>query len=294
MTQTICLHHNDEDGRASGAVVRYALGREVDLFETDYDGRETPWDSILKAKRVIVVDFSFPIEDMQKMAAGREFIWIDHHKSALTELREVSLDWPGLRDINKAACVLTWNYFFPERQVPRAITLIGDRDIWRWAEKDTGAFTEGIHVRETRADNDKLWVPLLDEDPVTMKTILEEGQRLREIRLEEIKHKVERLGFEVEFEGHRTLVINSAGNGDFGQRGRDLGYEIVYCYEDQLQRDILTTSVTLFSRQADVSVIARRYGGGGHTNAAGFSFPRTSSPFPPEADVKWPSEDQQE
>jgi oligoribonuclease NrnB/cAMP/cGMP phosphodiesterase (DHH superfamily) len=293
MTSTLCLHHNDADGRASGAIVRYALVRNVELFETDYDGREIPWDIISKTDRIVVVDFSFPIEDMLKMATEREFIWIDHHKSALDELKDVSRDWPGLRDITKAACVLAWNYFFPERPVPRAVTLIGDRDIWRWAEKDTGAFTEGIHVRETRADNDALWVPLLEEDPTTMNMILDEGRRLREIRLEEIKKKVERLGFEVEFEGHRTLAINTSGNGDLGQRGRDLGFEIVYCYEDQMQRDILTTVVTLFSRQADVSVIARRYGGGGHANAAGFSFPRTSSPFPPEADVKWILNDNQ-
>jgi oligoribonuclease NrnB/cAMP/cGMP phosphodiesterase (DHH superfamily) len=293
MTHTICFHHNDEDGRASGAIVRYALARDVELHETDYDGREIPWDSIITADRIIVVDFSFSVEDMQKMAEGREFIWIDHHKSAITEYKEASRDWPGLRDISKAACVLAWNYFFPDRKVPRAVVLIGDRDIWRWAEKDTGAFTEGIHVRETQADNDALWVPLLEEDPAVMDTILTEGRRLREIRIEEIKKKVDRLGFEVEFEGHRTLAINTAGNGDLGQRGRDLGFEIVYCFEDQMQRDILTTSVTLFSRQADVSVIARRYGGGGHKNAAGFSFPRTTSPFPPDADVKWVPQDNQ-
>lgn len=287
MTDTICLHHNDADGRASGAIVRYALARNVELYETDYDGREIPWDLIAKTNRVIVVDFSFPLEDMQKMAMGREFIWIDHHKSALTGLNETSRGWPGLRDITKAACVLTWNYFFPERKIPRAIILIGDRDIWSWAEADTGAFTEGLHVRETRADNDALWVPLLEEEPKAMKVILNEGKRLREIRLSEIEQKVERIGFEVEFEGHRTLAINDSGNGDFGQRGRDLGFEIVYCYEDQMQRDTLTTVVTLFSRQADVSVIARKYGGGGHANAAGFSFPRTNSPFPPKAAVKW-------
>ena len=287
MTATICLHHNDADGRASGAIVRYALVRNVELYETDYDGREIPWDHIEKADRVVVVDFSFPLEDMQRMARGREFIWVDHHKSALVELAGASHGWIGLRDITKAACVLTWNYFFPERKVPRAIILIGDRDIWKWAEADTGPFTEGLHVRETQADNDALWVPLLDEDPETMKAILDEGKRLREIRLEEIKNKIDHTGFEVEFEGHRTLAINASGNGDFGQRGRDLGYEIVYCYEDQMQRDILTTVVTLFSRQADVSEIARKYGGGGHLNAAGFSFTRSSSPFPPGADVKW-------
>ncbi|MBN2388838.1 MAG: hypothetical protein JXB85_17615 [Anaerolineales bacterium] len=291
MIQTVCFHHNDLDGRASAAIIRYALGGDIQLFETDYDDLTIPWDRVSGAGRVIVVDFSFPAQVMQELAAGRELIWIDHHKSALIELKEISRDWPGLRDLSEAACVLAWKTFFPVRPVPRAVTLIGDRDIWRWAEADTGAFTEGLHVRDTRADNDALWVALLEEDPSIMRVILDEGSRLREIRLAEMKDRVARRGFEVAFEGYRTLVLNAPGNGDLGQRGRDLGYEIVYCYEDQMQRDTLTTKVTLFSRQADVSVIARRYGGGGHAHAAGFSFPRAATPFPPEADVKWSQED---
>jgi len=283
----MCFYHNDADGRASGAIVRFALGRDIQLFEMDYDARAIPWNRIADADRIVLVDFSLPLEDMQKMAAGREFIWIDHHLSALNELEETSRDWPGLRDISEAACVLTWKYFFPNKPIPRAITLIGDRDIWRWAEADTGAFTEGLHVRDTSVEQDDLWVPLLEDDPDFIKTILDEGRRLREIRLAQIQRLVDQRGFEIEFEGHRTLAINTHGNGDLGQRGRDLGYEIVYCYEDQMHRDILTTVVTLFSRQVDVSLIARRYGGGGHTGAAGFSFPRSSTPFPPEAAVKW-------
>lgn len=287
MTMTICFHHNDQDGRACAAIVRYALGREVQLFEMDYDDTKIPWDVISGAGRVIVADFSFPIQDMQKMASGREFIWIDHHKSALAAMDEISGGWPGLRDLSEAACVLTWRYFLPERPVPRAITLIGDRDTWSWAETETGAFTEGLYVQDTRPANDSLWVPLLEEDPDFMKKILDEGRRLREIHLGEVKSLVERRGFEVEFEGYRTLVINTSADGDLGQRGRDLGYDIIYCYEDRMQQDVLTTAVTLFSRQADVSLIAREYGGGGHATAAGFSFPRGSTPFPSKASVKW-------
>jgi oligoribonuclease NrnB/cAMP/cGMP phosphodiesterase (DHH superfamily) len=287
MKQAICFHHNDPDGRASGAIARYALGHELLLVESDYDEQPLPWDQIATADQVYVLDFSFPIAEMQKMAAGREFTWIDHHKSALAELNGVADDWPGIRDLSEAACVLTWKYFFPQRPVPRAIILIGDRDIWRWAEADTGAFTEGLHVRDTHAENDALWVPLLEGDPETIKLITDEGIRLLEIRLSEINKQIEQLGFEVQFEGQRTLVINVPGNGDLGQRGRDLGYEIIYCYEDRIQAGQITTSVTLFSRQVDVSVIARRYGGGGHAHAAGFSFSRSTTPFPPDADVKW-------
>lgn len=287
MSLTICFHHNDEDGRASGAIVRYALGKEVHLVEVDYDDLTIPWPLVEKASKVIVVDFSFPPQEMQKLATGREFIWIDHHISAIKEMEKASAQWAGIRDINEAACVLTWKFFFPTRAVPRAIVLVGDRDIWRWAEKDTGAFGEGLYVRDTRAENDSLWQPLLENDPKVLNEILKEGARLREIRLDEINALVERRGFEVKFFGERTLAINAPGNGDLGQRGRDLGYEIVYCYEDQMQQGVLSTNVTLFSKEVDVSVIAKKFGGGGHAHAAGFSFKRSSSPFPPEADVQW-------
>ena len=287
MTNAICFHHNDADGRASGAIARYALGRALVLIESDYDEQPIPWGQVATTDQVYVLDFSFNIADMQKLAAGRSLTWIDHHKSALVELNDAAVNWQGIRDLSEAACVLTWRYFFPTRPVPKAITLIGDRDIWRWAEADTGAFTEGLHVQDTHADNDNLWVPLLEADPEILQSITVEGRRLREIRLADINKQIERLGFEVQFEGHRTLVINAPGNGDLGQRGRDLGFEIVYCYEDRLQLGKLTTSVTLFSREADVSVIARRYGGGGHAQAAGFSFSRGITPFPPGADVKW-------
>lgn len=287
MSTTICFYHNDEDGRASGAIVRYALGKDVCLIEIDYDDPTIPWEQIEKAGKVIVADFSFPLEEMKKLARGREFIWIDHHISAIKEMESAAEHWLGLRDIQEAACVLTWKYFFPERAIPQAILLIGDRDIWRWAEKDTGAFGEGLCVRNTRADNDSLWKPLLENDPKVFDEILTEGVRLREIRLAEIHDLIERRGFEVKFYGERTLAINAPGNGDLGQRGRDLGYDIVYCYEDQMQRGILMTHVTLFSKEVDVSEIAKKFGGGGHMHASGFSFPRSNSPFPPEAVVRW-------
>ena len=287
MTKTICFHHNDADGRASGAVVRYALGEEVTLFEVDYDGRPIPWGEVEKADKVIVVDFSFPRKGMERMADGRALVWIDHHKSAITELGEVSRNWVGLRSIDEAACVLSWKYFFPERPVPRAIILVGDRDIWRWAEKETGDFNEGLYNRNYEAWNDDLWRPLLDNDKALLENITAEGHQSNIIRLREIKRMVQERGFVVQFEGHKTLAVNEKGNGDIGQYIRDCGYDIAYCYFDTMQNNIVATTVTLFSEMTDVSVIARKFGGGGHAGAAGFSFSRVKTPFPPSANVDW-------
>ena len=114
MTKTICFHHDDADGQGSGAVVRYALGPDVLLFEADHDDRPIPWDEVNDADKIIVVDFSFPLETMLKFADGRDLIWIDHHKSAIAQLGEYAEEWNGLQSIDEAACVLSWKYFFPE------------------------------------------------------------------------------------------------------------------------------------------------------------------------------------
>jgi uncharacterized protein len=287
MTKSICFHHNDPDGQASGAIVRYALGNSVTLIESDYGGTPIPWDLVERAEQIIVTDFSFPAADMQRLAEGRELVWIDHHKSAIAEFSDIADDWPGIRDISEAACVLTWKYFFPERPVPRAIVLIGDRDIWRWAEKDTGPFNESLYNQDHKADNAAFWKPLFEDDQAVLAKMIEEGAWLREINLRNVDQMMAARSFEVRFEGYSTLAVNANGNGDVGNYGRERGYEIIYCYIDQMQNDVLTTNVTLFSAKVDVSVIAHRYGGGGHAGAAGFSFPRGDTPFPPESEVQW-------
>ena len=224
---------------------------------------------------------------MKRLAEGRELVWIDHHKSAMLEFEGIADNWPGIRDISEAACVLTWKYFFPERPVPKAIVLIGDRDVWRWAEKDTGPFGESLYNQDHHATNAEFWKPLLEDDQAVLTEMIEEGVRLREITLRDIDHLMVARSFEVRFDGYHTLAVNTRGNGDIGNYGRDRGFEIVYTYVDEMQAGGLTTVVTLFSNKIDVSVIAKRYGGGGHAGAAGFSFPRRATPFPPGSHVVW-------
>lgn len=282
---TLCLHHNDADGRASGAIVRRALGQEVRLYEVNY-GDSLPWQELLAAEHVLIVDFSLPKADMLQLAAGRKLTWIDHHISALQEMQDVALHWPGIRSIDEAACVLTWRYFFPDQPLPRAVILIGDRDIWRMAETDTRPFNEGFYQENTRPDNDSFWEALLSDDHELVNGLIERGQIFLEARMRTIRRYVKHYGFAVRFEGCRTMAVNRNGDGDLGEYIRNLGYDIAYCYIDGEQNGRLMTFVTLFSNSVDVSVIAQKFGGGGHRGAAGFSFERAASPFPSGATVE--------
>jgi oligoribonuclease NrnB/cAMP/cGMP phosphodiesterase (DHH superfamily) len=282
--QTICLHHNDADGRASAAIVRRALGKGVAFFEMNY-GEPVPWEAARQAKRIIVVDFSLQKEEMLRMAELGELIWIDHHISAINEFSQISKHWSGLRDTREAACVLTWKYFFPDQPVPRGIVLISDRDAWHWVEEETGPFDEGLYQKDTDPSNDELWEPLLEDDPQAVADLVSRGSILREARLNNIRRKVDQYGFPVVFEGHRVLAINTRGNGDIGAYVRDLGYDMAYCYVDNCQNNTLMTFVGLYSSKVDVSKIATKFGGGGHRGASGFSFERDCEPFPPGANV---------
>jgi oligoribonuclease NrnB/cAMP/cGMP phosphodiesterase (DHH superfamily) len=286
--KTLCLHHNDTDGRAAAAVIRKALGKEVLLYEMDY-GNMLPLEQVIIADEIIIVDFSLPKDEMLKLASYHSLTWIDHHKSSILEMKGVSDDWPGVRNTDEAACVLTWQYYFPDKSVPRAVTLIGDRDIWRWAEHETGAFNEGLYQQDTRPTNDKLWTPLLNGDPGILENIITKGKDLREARLRDIRRTVLNRGFSVTIEGNRTLVLNIRGSGDIGEQVRSLGYDMAYCYADNLHNGEITTYVSLYSKDVDVSIIANRFGGGGHPGAAGFHFKRGPSPFPAGLEVEFDS-----
>ncbi len=280
----ICLHHNDADGRASGAIVRRALGPEVALHEINY-GDAVPWQRIQASDKVLIVDFSLTRDDMIAIAQGRQLIWIDHHISAIQEMADSASNLPGLRSLEAAACVLCWRYFFPGIPVPHAVLLISDRDTWSLTEPDSGAFAEGLHQKNTKPENDALWTPLLDDDQAAVNNLIEEGRVLLGARLRAMRRFVNSYGYRVSFEGHNTLAVNRRGDGDMGQYIRDLGYTLGYCYVDGFQDGKLKTFVTLFSAEVDVAQIASRFGGGGHRGAAGFSFDRGNSPFPPGSQV---------
>ena len=279
-SKTICLHHNDTDGRASAAIIRKALGPQVLLYEMDY-GDIPPLDHILTTDNIIIVDFSLPKNEMVNLATYHNLTWIDHHKTSIDELIGISDDWPGIRDQNEAACVLTWQFYFPNQPVPTAVKLIGDRDIWKWAEIETGSFNEGLYQLDTRPFKDELWTPLLENDSTLLAQIIENGRILRSARLKSIHKALNGSGFPVILEGYHTFVVNIRGSGDIGQKIREMGYEIGYCYSDSFQNGEIKTFVSLYSDRVDVSIIAQKYGGGGHQGAAGFHFNRGISPFPP-------------
>lgn len=85
----IC-HHNDLDGYAAAYVAWRAckwyklIPSELISFHEITYGKEFPFSEIRNEDVVIIVDYSLPVNDMQKLLDITPcVIWIDHHKTAM-------------------------------------------------------------------------------------------------------------------------------------------------------------------------------------------------------------------
>jgi oligoribonuclease NrnB/cAMP/cGMP phosphodiesterase (DHH superfamily) len=83
-----------------------------------------------------------------------KIIVIDHHKAALDNIEKYSNSISIIRhdDKEKSGCILTWEYFFPDREIPWFLRYISDRDTWSWklenSKEINAALFEDRHITQ--------------------------------------------------------------------------------------------------------------------------------------------------
>lgn len=131
------LHHDDWDGIVSAWVVSRNASQPCDLYPVQY-GKPLP-ARIEGCDHVYVVDFSYPADVLNALAANNARLTIiDHHKSAIESLQSwtppanataVLKSHDGIRPV--AACELTWWHLSLSRP-PLLVQYVATRDTWRF------------------------------------------------------------------------------------------------------------------------------------------------------------------
>ncbi len=291
--KSICFYHSaDLDGHCSGAIVKKAIP-DVELIGINY-GDEFPWDKIDSETTVYMVDFCLQPFDLmlQLNNSCRKLVWIDHHKSAIGEYQEIAIDIYGMRNIKKAACELCWEYFFTGGELPRTVKMLGRYDVWdksdnKMWENEILPFQFGMRLYDTDPSltgEDNAWFHLFyplpnygenerifygDLENSYYNSVVNEGTTILRYQRQTNQKYISAYGFEAEFEGKRAICVNK------GMTNSQL-FDSVY---DEEKHDIMMTfclkkpgqwTISLYSTTIDVSVIAKKHGGGGHKGAAGF------------------------
>jgi oligoribonuclease NrnB/cAMP/cGMP phosphodiesterase (DHH superfamily) len=220
---------------------------------------------------VYIVDFSYPLEDLLKMAASVKSVTVlDHHKSAVRRLQEQA-DSPLpdnltlILDMDRSGAGLAWEYFFPDLSVPDIVKYVEDRDLWRFKYgESTKMYVRALMARPFE---------LISYESVfrspSIKTI-DEGSLLLSSDRRHIDWHLNNATRLIRFAGRDVPLVN-APKYLVSEITNELvkDYPIAMAYHDASDGRLFRVT-TAKDSGIDASSLAEQYGGGGHENAAGF------------------------
>lgn len=290
----VIYHRADFDGVFCREIARRFLGPTAQYVGWDYGDS----DAIIPPgiEKIYMLDIS-----VETWMSDPRLIWIDHHKSAMEKFHH---GIPGYRIDGVAACRLTWQWFtanppagffslgvgrvtegvephnnncqlpgkfqFCERQViePEAVRLAGEYDIWDKRDTRAELFQHGL--RGAERDFPAL-LEISQEAVDYVAQILEEGRAIQYSKAEENKGIALSFSFTIQFEGFCLLACNSARYNSH-LFSAALKPEHDGCLGFNWDGKIKSWRVSLYSDKPniDLSVVAVKYGGGGHRGACGF------------------------
>ncbi len=271
----LCIYHSaDHDGKGSAAIVKYAH-KDCELIGFNYDG-EIPYSEIDKHEDIVICDISFPMEYMFKLHETKNLIWIDHHASAIEAyenyLKQVGgFGIKGLRSVGTAAIELTWNYFFPTKEVPLGVKLLALNDLFDLKDKRVRPFEYAFQSLGVNRPYEHVWKDLF-ENQIDIPLMVEKGKAI----LSYIKHRdyrlVRNMAFEGKYNNLRFIAVNmpQAGSDFFESLDNINNYDFMISFSLN-KRSKWNLSFRTTKENVDVSEIASTLGGGGHKKASGAS-----------------------
>lgn len=214
---------------------------------------------------VYIVDFSYSKDVLKGLQAIHKTVMVlDHHKTAEEDLKGLSCCH---FDMTKSGCVLAWEYFHPNVKIPAVLLDIQDRDLWLFKRPNSKAVHAGINLLE---GNMQEW-DWVSEGKAEYDELVKKGNTLLKREALIVKSAVKSKVKTLSFCGYKCGITN----------GTDLGSEIgnAICLSDTLKVDfavvycITSNNDVLLSFRSidefDVSTLSKKFGGGGHKNAAG-------------------------
>lgn len=277
----VIYHGNCADGFSAAWCFWKKYGPDgADYFPGVY--QKPPPD--VTGRDVYLVDFSYKrpvVEEMLRKA--RSVTLIDHHKTALDDLRGLKSDMVATNnngmgdnfgwfcDLDRSGATLAWDYLFPGEPRPLLLGHVEDRDLWKFRlpgtrEIQANVFSYGYTFEQ--------WDRLMSADQAELLQMTVAGAAIERKHWKDIRELLPVLRRQMVIGGYLVPVVGLPYTmvSDAAHEMLGTGEPFAACYWDT------PTGRTFGLRSnedgVDVSAVAALYGGGGHVRAAGFSVPR--------------------
>lgn len=258
----VIYHADCTDGFGAAYSAWKLLGNRAEYYACKHG---TPPPDV-KGKNVAILDFSFNNATTKKMIdESNELLVIDHHKSAMVELHDISNTH---FDMTKSGAMLAWEFFHPGKEPPKFIKYIQDRDLWAWELEYSKEFSAAFDMVPFEFEEFEKF-----EDDSVFDDAVKRGSYILAYSKTVVKKVCEKAQLR-KLDEKEVLVVNASHwMSEIGTRlAPDCDFAMIWYWD----HDAKETKVSLraFHDTVDVSEIAKKFGGGGHKKAAGFQLPK--------------------
>jgi len=262
--KTIVIYHASCSDGFCAAWLLHKVYPDAEYMPMQY-GDPVP---VIRERQLFIVDFSFPRDDLIELNTHNDLVVLDHHTTAQVNCE--GLDFCTF-DMDKCGAELTLGYVKDKYNIPidnnvqTLVDYVGDRDLWKWKLPKSKEVNAAI--RSYSFDFD-VW------DTFTINNLMSDGEAIERYRRGLIQNHVKHAQT-VSFAGYTVQMVECTTMEVSSEIGHEIcdGYPFGIIYSNKYDKRIRTYSLRSNGDGVDVSEIAKRFGGGGHKHAAGFSLP---------------------
>lgn len=303
---TVIHHSADYDGIFCREIARKFLPLGTEFIGWDFGNPQIPFPT--HGGDVYVLDLPVEREIFSTPIDPRRLIWIDHHKSSIEQVQAKygRIPYKGYRIDGVAACRLTWQWFtaasllsaikdpiarnlvaeakgacqllpnkdsYLDRYVtePLAVRLAGEYDVWDHREEQQDiTFQYGLD-----AQKEIPWDRLLSNFGTTLvDKYLRDGEAAQNCLTKRNAEVAKAKCFDLDFEGFKFCALNTPQKGSLQFAAAIKPHHDASLAFSWTGKAWVVSMYSDRKEEIDLSVVAVKYGGGGHKRACGFQSDR--------------------
>lgn len=276
MAQIVVFYHgNCPDGVAAAYAASRAFGEDGAEYIERQPGDALP--PVEPGAFVYFLDTTPTRQDLLALAGvARKVTILDHHITAQETLVDLPENVEAIFDLDRSGAQIAWRYFHPKRAEPKVISHIADRDLWKFELRHTREIAAALSSYE----HDISIFESLIEEPLVYPQLISRGEAILRLQARQVEEALQQVrcgsvdfidGFPAVNAPH--FLASDVGNALL-QRFPNAPFAGVYRDAADGSR---RWSLRSMDDRVDVSAIAKRWGGGGHRNAAGMTEPRAEA-----------------
>ena len=273
----VLYHAHCPDGMAGAWAAKNKFGNDAEYIPIK-KGEGFPIFTNINSKEIgieqygeieiYVIDFSFTIEEIKEVESKcKKLVIIDHHISSREEVESAH---NYVFDLDHSGCYLAWEYFYPNMPVPLLLQYISEGDIFKYRLADHEKYMPAIYGRELSFENIDMLNEMMNSEEGREK-LKEQSGLLKNYEKKILAASLDSVHM-IELEGVVMPAVNVCLPID---ERSDLLHMIYTKYPPvamSYRWDDGQWKMSLRSNgDFDCTIIATKYGGGGHKGSAGFA-----------------------